>query len=92
MLFADDAGLVTQTEAELQALMNRFATSGEMFELTISLHKSNAMATGADITPTIMVSNLQPNVVNNFNYLGSTITDDISLDDEILELPWLHQL
>ena len=41
------------------------------------------MATGAEITPTIMVSNHQLNVVNNFNYLGSTITNDLSLDAEI---------
>jgi hypothetical protein len=83
MLFADDAALVTHTEAELQALMNRFATSCEMFGLTISLNKTNVMATGAEITPTIMVSNHQLNVVNNFNYLGSTIIDDLSLDAEI---------
>ena len=63
--------------------MNRFATSYEMFGLAISLNKTNVMATGAEITPTIMASNHQLNVVNNFNYLGSTIIDDLSLDAEI---------
>jgi hypothetical protein len=83
MLFADDAALVTHTEAELQALIIGFATSCNIFRLTISLNKTNVMAIGAELTPTIMVSNHQLNVVNNFNYLGSTITDDLSLDAEI---------
>jgi hypothetical protein len=63
--------------------MNHFGTSCAMLGFTISLNKTNVMATGEEITQTIMVSKHQLNVVNNFKYIGSTIRNDLSLDAEI---------
>jgi hypothetical protein len=82
MLFADDAAIVTHTEAELQRLMDRFAKACDEFGLTISLKKTNVMAQDAD-PPSIIINNYKLEVVSEFTYLGSTITNNLSLDAEL---------
>ena len=70
LLFADDATLAVHSEA-LQRFMTRFAVACSEFALTISLKKTNTMA-----------QDISVDVVENFTYLGSTISNNLSLDAE----------
>lgn len=83
MLFADDAALAAHTEEQLQSLMNRFSTACDLFSLTISLKKTQVMCQGTTIPATISINDHQLEIVNQFTYLGSTATNNLSLDTEI---------
>ena len=81
MLFADDAAVTAHTEYDLQQLMNRFSHACRDFGLTISLKKTNVLSQDVDTPP--VINNYQLEVVHEFTYLGSTITDNLSLDAEL---------
>ena len=83
MLFADDAGVTTHTQQELQALMDRFSHACKDFGLTISLKKTNVLWQDIMELPAITIDDYELDVVEQFPYLGSTITDSLSLDTEI---------
>ena len=83
MLFADDAAVATHSEHQLQSLMDRFSQACKDFGLTMSLKKTNVMAQGTDNQPKNSVDNYELEAVNQFSYLGSTISSNISLDAEI---------
>lgn len=83
MLFADDSAVVTHTQEELQTLMNRFSMACEDFGLTISLKKTNVLSQDTSTAPAIAIDDYQLDVVHQFTYLGSTITDNLSLDVEL---------
>ena len=83
MLFADDAAVVSHTEQELQRLMDRFSQACTDFGLTISLKKTNVLSQDVDTPPAICIKDHQLEVVHQFTYLGSTISDNLSLDAEI---------
>src|SRR6201996_3765554 len=82
-LFADDAAITTHSAAELQQLMNRFGSACKDFGLTISTKKTQVMVQNMDSSPSITISNHELEVVHDFVYLGSTITDSLSLDVEL---------
>lgn len=82
-LFADDAALATHTETALQRLVNRLAHSCSEFGLTISLKKTEVMAQGTDSPPSIHIGDYDLNVVSQFQYLGSTISSNLSLEPEM---------
>ena len=83
MLFEDDATVTTHTELELQALMDRFSQACKDFGLTISLKKMNVLGQHTIELPAITIDDYELDVVEHFTYLGSTITDNLSLDTEI---------
>ena len=83
MLFADDAAVATHTEEELQTLMDRFSQACNDFGLTISLKKTNILAQDTEVPPHITIEDQPLDVVHQFTYLGSTITDNLSLDAEL---------
>ena len=83
MLFADDAAVTSHTEQELQHLMDRFSQACKDFGLTISLKKTNVLSQYVDTPPAICIDDYQLEVVHQFAYLGSTISDNLSLDAEI---------
>ena len=83
MLFADDAAVTSHTEQELQRLMDRFSQACKDFGLTISLKKTNVLSQDVDIPPVITIDNYELEVVHQFTYLGSTISDNLSLDAEV---------
>ncbi|KAL8587695.1 hypothetical protein ACOMHN_020913 [Nucella lapillus] len=53
------------------------------FRLTISLKKTNVLGQDVDTPPVITIDSYQQYVVYQFTYLGSTISDNLSLDAEI---------
>ena len=83
MLFADDAAVATHTQRELQLLMDRFSQACKDFALTISLKKTNVLGQDTPAPLVIVIDDYQLDAVHQFTYLGSTITDNFSLDAEI---------
>ena len=82
-LFADDAAITTHSEEELQHLMDRFSNSCNAFGLTISQKKTQVMGQGTSSPPDIRLCDQPLEVVHDFVYLGSTISDSLSLDTEL---------
>ena len=83
MLFADDAAVASHSQQELQSLMDSFSKACKDFGLTISLKKTNILCQGSETQPIIKIDDYQLDLVHSFSYLGSTITDNLSLDAEI---------
>ena len=63
--------------------MDRFSHACCDFGLTISLKKTNVLGQVVDTPPVTTIDNYQLEVVHEFTYLGSTITDNLSLDAEL---------
>ena len=87
LLFADDAALVAHTERALQRLTTCFAESAQLFGLEISLKKTEVLHQPApgEISqpPSITISNTTLKTVQQFTYLGSTISTDARIDKEL---------
>ena len=85
--FADDCALLAHTVDDIQAITNAFARSAPRFGLAISLKKTEVIyqpKPGADYTdPTITIGNNPLTVTDKFTYLGSTISQNALIDDEI---------
>ena len=80
MLFADDAAVTSHTVEGLRRLMNVFSQACKDFGLTISLKKTNVVGQDVPTLPTTVIENYQLDVVHQFTYIGSTISDNLSLD------------
>lgn len=83
MLFTDDAAVAAHSQEHLQTLMDRFAQACQDFSLTISLKKTKAMGQGTETPSSIIINNYTLEAGSTFTYLGSTITNNLSLDAEI---------
>ena len=83
MLFADDAALAAHSEEALQRLIDRFAHACDEFGLTISLRKTDIMGQDVSSIPCISIGDHTLEVVEDFTYLGSTISSNLSLDTEL---------
>ena len=82
ILFAHDAAIAAHSPSQLQSLMDRFANACTDFGLTVSLKKTKVLAQAAT-SPKITINNYQLEVVEQFIYLGSTITTNLSLKREL---------
>ena len=80
MLFADDAAVLAHTQEELQSLMDCFSQACKDFGLTISLMKMKVLGQDTETPPVITIDDYELDAVCQFTYLGSTITDNLSLD------------
>ena len=87
LLYADDADLVTHTEADLQSLLTAFDSTAEAFGLTINQKKTVVMyqpAPGKTYhPPTVYLKGKALKVVEKFVYLGGTLHHTGSLDSEV---------
>ena len=83
MFFADDGTVMTHTQRELQLLMDCFSQACKDFGLTISLKKTNVLGQDILAPPVITIDDYELEVIHQFMYLGSTITNNLSLDPEI---------
>ena len=87
LLFADDCALLAHTVDDIQAITNAFARSASRFGLTISLKKTEVIyqpKPGADYTAATITIDTNPlKVTDTFIYLGSTISQNALIDDEI---------
>nr|VZI42020.1 unnamed protein product [Spirometra erinaceieuropaei] len=89
LLFADDCALNTTSETEMQRSMDLFSAACENFGLVINTQKTVVMhqpppnsATTPD-APQINVNGTQLQVVENFPYLGSTLSLNTKINDEV---------
>ncbi len=83
MLFAGDAALASHSEDGLKQLLDRFCNSCDLFSLTISLKKTHVMGQATPSPPVMTLNGADLEVVHQFQYLGSTVTDTLSLDAEV---------
>lgn len=87
LLYADDCDLATHTEEDLQTLMNCFSDACKMLGLQISIKKTKVMFQPAPgntyYPPRIYVDGVKLEVVTDFVYLGSILSENGSLDNEI---------
>ena len=87
LLFADDCALLAHTVDDIQPITIAFARSARRFGLTICLKKTEVIyepKPGADYTaPTITIDNNRLKVTGKFTYLGSTISQNALIGDEI---------
>nr|VZI29195.1 unnamed protein product [Spirometra erinaceieuropaei] len=90
LLFADDCVLNTTSEAEMQRSMDLFSAACENFGLVINTQKTVVMhqpppnsATAPNAPPQISVNGTQLQVVENLPYLGSTLSRNTKIDDEV---------
>nr|VZH91275.1 unnamed protein product [Spirometra erinaceieuropaei] len=90
LLFADDCALNTTSEAEMQRSMDLFSAACENFGLVSNTQKTVVMhqpppntANPPNAPPQISVNGTQLQVVENFPYLGSTLSRNTKIDDEV---------
>ena len=83
MLFTDDAAVTAHTQQGLQALMDRFSQACKDFGVTISLKKTNVLGQDTMELLAITIDDYEHDVVEQFTYLGSIITNNPSLETEI---------
>jgi hypothetical protein len=87
LLFADDCALAAPSLEALQRLSDCFSTAARRFGLIISIKKTEVLYQPARgepyVSPVVTVEGKQLNSVKTFKYLGSTISNDASLDAEI---------
>ncbi|BHF59852.1 hypothetical protein SprV_0100281300 [Sparganum proliferum] len=89
LLFADDCSLNTNTEGDMQRSMDFFSVACENFGLMINTKKTVVMHQPPPNTapphnaPQISVNGTQLQVVDDFMYLGSTLSRSIQIDDEM---------
>nr|VZI44272.1 unnamed protein product [Spirometra erinaceieuropaei] len=88
--FVDDCALNTASEEEMQRSMDLFSAACENFGLVINTQKTVVMhqpppnsATAPNAPPQISVNGNQLQVVENFPYLGSTLSHNTKIDDEV---------
>ena len=83
ILFADDAALTAHNENALQRLIITFALACSEFGLTISHKKTNILGQDVGNIPSISIDDYTLEVVEDFTYLGSTISNNLSPDTEL---------
>nr|VZI45630.1 unnamed protein product [Spirometra erinaceieuropaei] len=90
LLFADDCALSTTSEEEMQRSMDLISAACENFGLAINMQKTVVMHQPPPNTatppnaPQISVNATQLQVVENFPYLGSTLSLNAKINVEVL--------
>ncbi|XP_045457359.1 uncharacterized protein LOC123667510 [Melitaea cinxia] len=83
LLYADDAAFVAKTPGELQTLLDKFAYACSLFSMSINATKTVILAQGYTYQPSILLEGEPLKVVDKFCYLGSTVSNNLSIDGEI---------
>ncbi|XP_072169551.1 uncharacterized protein [Diadema setosum] len=86
-LFADDCALYASTQSDMQGSIDQFANACDDFGLVISIKKTGVMHQPAPATPysepTITVNGEKLKVVDKFCLPASTLSRNISIDEEV---------
>lgn len=86
-LFADDCSLNAHSEEDLQIMLDHFSEASKLFGLTISISKTEVLhqpvPRTSPPTPNITIDGNSLKNTANFKYLGSIISSDGSLDQEV---------
>ena len=87
LLFADDCALNATTEEQMQHQLDLFSKSCDNFGLTISTKKTEVLFQPAPgnpyVEPNVNVKGEHLKAVDQFTYLGSTLTQKANIDIEV---------
>ena len=86
LLFADDNALVAHSAEEMQKIVDAFSDASKKFGLKINIKKTEVLyqlKSTRTREENIMVDENKLNSVVEFTYLGSTISSNGCIDDEI---------
>ena len=87
LLYADDCALTAHAQADDQRLFNRFRDTAIRFGLTITLKKTEVLLQPVDrltsTPPVVMAGETALPVVQRFCYLGSVLSSDANIDEDI---------
>ena len=84
LLFADDSTLVAHSAEEMQKIVDAFSNASTKIGLKINIKKNEVLyQPNSTRTRDIMADGNKLNSVMEFTYLGSTISSDGCIDDEI---------
>ena len=87
LLFADHCALNAVSEADMQRSVNLFSSACTNFGLTINTTKNEVLHQHAPgrpyFEPNITVKGQRLNTVHQFTYLGSTLSQNATIDDEV---------
>ena len=87
LLFADDCALNTNSEHSMQETVDKFSNACDSFGLTISTKKTEVLHQPAPgkpyVEPNIQVNGERLKAVDRFTYLGSTLSRNVTIDDEV---------
>jgi hypothetical protein len=89
LLFADDSALVAHDSDDIQTLVDRFADAARMFSLKINIKKTECLYQPLKFLSEVSLpSNVNINrepleQCKTFKYLGSTVADNVKLDNAI---------
>ena len=87
LLFADDCMMSCHTHPDLQHMMTRFSNAAKNYGLQISITKTEVMYQPAPVKPyvepTITIDNLQLPITKQFKYLGSVLSNNAQMDEDI---------
>src|SRR6476469_375080 len=85
--YADDQGMVANTEAGLQSLMDSLNTTAKHYDMKINIKKTKAMVVsrngGERERVNITVEGQSVEQVSKFRYLGSLISEDSRCLDDV---------
>ena len=87
LLFADDCALNTTSESSMQETVDKFSNACDSFGLTISTKKTEVLHQPAPRKPyleaDIKVNSERLKAVDKFTSLGSTLSRNVTIDDEV---------
>jgi len=87
LLFADDCALNAVSEIDMQRSVDMLSSACANFGLTISTKKTEVLHQPAPgkpyVEPNITINGQRLNTVNRFTYLGSTLSQNVTIDDEV---------
>ena len=86
-LFADDCVLNAVSEADMHCSTDKFSTACTNFDLNVSTKHTEVLHQPAQwkpyVEPNITVNGQRLNAANRFTYLGSTLSQNATIDDEV---------
>ena len=87
LLYADDCALYADSVVNMQSTIDRFSQACNNFGLTINTKKTEVMhqstSNSQHTATSITVNQEKLQVVDNFTYLGSTLSRDVNINVEI---------
>ncbi|XP_045503538.1 uncharacterized protein LOC123700381 [Colias croceus] len=83
LLFADDAALLANSPFELQSMIDRFSRACSQFAMTVNTSKTVILSQGTPAGSTVSLNGTPIVEIDRFCYLGSTVSNNLSLDSEI---------
>lgn len=88
LLFADDSALVAHTPEQMQHVIDAFSSASKKFGLQINIRKTEVLfqpGTDHQEEEEILVDGTALKQVDDFTYLGSTISKDGRIDSELVK-------